>query len=151
VALRATAALVDFVRAILDFGGAFFAGARFVFAGARFTGAALRFDAALLAPARFDRVVALGFAVFFVEAFLAATRLDFAGAFLTGAPFARTGFLTGFLPAAGRRLTPGAGPLAVAARTSAPPDAGAATGAAADGPSPSQNLISARSGPSALR
>ena len=100
-ALRVAAALVDFVRAILDFGGAFFAGARLDFAGARFTGAALRFDAALLAPARFDRVVALGFDVFFVGAFLAATRLDFPGAFLTGAPFAPTDFLTGVLPAAG--------------------------------------------------
>jgi hypothetical protein len=80
-ALRVAAALVDFVRAILDFGGAFFAGARLDFAGARFTGAAFRFDAALRAPARFDRVVALGFAVLFVGAFLAATRLGFADAF----------------------------------------------------------------------
>jgi hypothetical protein len=108
---------VDFVRAILDFGGAFFAGARLVFAGARFTGAALRFDAALAPPARFDRVVALGFAVFFVGAFLAATRLDFSGAFLAGVLFARIAFLAGFLPAAGRSLVPSAGPLAGRAAT----------------------------------
>ena len=124
-------ALVDFIRAILDFGGAFFAGARLVFAGAfltaarldfagvRFAGAAFRLDAVGLA----ERRAAFGFAFF-------------AGAFLAVGPDGEGLFACCD------------GPLAVATRTSVPP---AATGAPADAPSPSQNLISVRSAPPGLR
>jgi hypothetical protein len=150
-------ARLDFAEALRVFAGAFFAEARLDFVGARFVGPAF-FDGAVLAPARFDRAAAaLGRAVF-PAAFVTGARLDFAGALLADALFVLVAFLAGFLAAAGRRRAPlptwGDGPLAVAARTSAPPDAGAATGAlaaAADAPSPSQNLISARSPPSALR
>src|ERR1700677_3118111 len=124
-ALRVAAALVDFVRAILVFGAAFFTGARLAFAGVRFAALAFRFDAVGLAEPRADR--------------------DFP--FFDGALFVGAAFLAALLAC-------GDGPLAVAARTCAPPDAGTATGApaaGADAPSPSQHLISARSSPPGLR
>jgi hypothetical protein len=98
--------------------------ARLDFAGVRFAGAAFRLDGVGLAERR-----AVGF-------------VFFAGAFFAEGPD-REGF-----------FACGDGPLAVAARTSVPPDAEAATGApaaGADAPSPSQNLISARSAPPGLR
>jgi hypothetical protein len=95
---------------------------------------------------------------------LTAARLDFAGARFAGAAFRldavglaeRPAF--GFAFFAGAFFAAGAGffadcdgPLAVAARTSVPPGAGAAAGAPVEAPSPSQNLISARSSPPGLR